>query len=62
MPLTFSLLARSRVYKDGYTDLRSKFDYASASTSDISDARKFSILVMSENNGATVLEAPVPQR
>ena len=49
-------------YKDGYTDLRGKFDYASVSTSDISDASRFSILVMSEEHGATVLEAPVPQR
>ena len=31
-------------------------------TSDIADASKFSILVMSEDHGATVLEAPVPQR
>ncbi len=49
-------------YKDGYTDLRGKFDYASVSTSDIAGAAKFSILVMSDDNGATVLEAPVPQR
>jgi hypothetical protein len=49
-------------YKDGYTDLRGKFDYASVSTSDIADANRFSILVMSEDYGATVLEAPVPQR
>ncbi len=49
-------------YKDGYTDLRGKFDYASVSTSDIADASKFSVLVMSDEHGATVLEAPVPQR
>lgn len=49
-------------YKDGYTDLRGKFDYASVSTSDIGSALKFSILVMNETNGATVLEAPVPQQ
>jgi hypothetical protein len=51
-----------KFYKDGYTDLRGKFDYASVSTSDIGSAQKFSILLMSENQGATVLEAPVPQR
>ena len=51
-----------KFYKDGYTDLRGKFDYASVSTSDIGDARKFSVLVMSDENGATVLDAPVPQR
>ena len=49
-------------YKDGYTDLRGKFDYASVSTSDIGSAQKFSILIMSNDHGATVLEAPVPQR
>jgi hypothetical protein len=52
----------AKFYKDGYTDLRGKFDYASVSTSDIADAQKFSVLVMSDDNGAMVLEAPVPQR
>lgn len=51
-----------KFYKDGYTDLRGKFDYATVSTTDIGDATKFSVLVMSEKHGATVLEAPVPQR
>lgn len=51
-----------KFYKDGYTDLRGKFDYATVSTTDIADATKFSVLVMSEEHGATVLEAPVPQR
>ena len=49
-------------YKDGYTDLRGKFDYATVSTTDIANATKFSVLVMGEEHGATVLEAPVPQR
>ena len=52
----------AKFYKDGYTDLRGKFDYATVSTTDIADATKFSILVMSEEHGATVLEAPLPQR
>ena len=43
-----------KFYKNGYTDLRGKFDYASVSTSDIKDAAKFSVLVMSNDNGATV--------
>jgi hypothetical protein len=51
-----------KFYKDGYTDLRGKFDYASVSTSDIAGVTKFSLLVMSEDHGATVLEAPVPKR
>lgn len=49
-------------YKDGYTDLRGKFDYASVSTSEIGTVSKFSVLIMSKEHGATVLEAPVPQR
>ena len=52
----------AKFYKDGYTDLRGKFDYATVSTTDIGNATKFSVLVMSEEHGATVLEAPVPQR
>lgn len=51
-----------KFYKDGYTDLRGKFDYASVSTTDIGGVTKFSLLVMSDDHGATVLEAPVPQR
>jgi hypothetical protein len=51
-----------KFYKDGYTDLRGKFDYATVSTTDIADATKFSMLVMSDDHGATVLEAPVPQQ
>ena len=51
-----------KFYKDGYTDLRGKFDYASVSTTDIGSALKFSILVMNETHGAIVLEAPVPQQ
>lgn len=48
--------------KDGDTDLRGKFDYATVSTTNIAEASKFSVLVMSEEHGATVLEAELPQR
>jgi len=51
-----------KFFKDGYTDLRGKFDYASVSTSDLGQVERLSILVMSEKDGATVLEASVPQR
>ena len=51
-----------KFFKDGYTDLRGKFDYASVSTTGIGEVRKFSVLVMSEEQGATVLEASVPQQ
>ncbi len=51
-----------KFYKDGYTDLRGKFDYASLNTNELADARRFSILVMSEEHGAVVREAKPPQR
>ncbi len=49
-------------YKDGYTDLRGKFDYASLSTDDLNGARKFSILVASGEHGALVQEVTPPAR
>lgn len=51
-----------RFYKDGYTDLRGKFDYTSLSTNEIDNVSRFSILVMSTENGALVTEAKPPQR
>jgi len=49
-------------YKDGYTDLRGKFDYLSLS----SDAEKFieifSLLVMSPESGTTIVEALPPAK
>ncbi len=53
---------KAQFYKDGYTDLRGKFDYASLSTDDLASASRFSILVMSEEHGALVQEAQPPQR
>ena len=49
-------------YKDGYTDLRGKFDYASISTNGLDGTSRFALLVMSENNGALVREAVPPAR
>jgi len=49
-------------YKDGYTDLRGKFDYASLSTSDLDGTTRFSVLIMSDQHGATVKEVQPPKR
>ena len=49
-------------YKDGYTDLRGKFDYASISTSQLDNVDKFSILIMTDNSGAVIREAAPPPR
>ena len=51
-----------RFYKDGYTDLRGRFDYTSLSTNELDNVQKFSILVVSESNGALVREATPPKR
>lgn len=51
-----------RFYKDGYTDLRGRFDYASLSTNNLDQAGKFSILILSEANGALVREATPPKQ
>lgn len=51
-----------KFYKDGYTDLRGRFDYASLSTNDLERAGKFSILVLSDTNGALVREASPPKQ
>jgi len=50
----------NRFYKDGYTDIRGAFDYASLSTDELGNVSKFSILVMSPNNGTRILEAAPP--
>jgi hypothetical protein len=51
-----------RFYKDGYTDLRGRFDYASLSTGDLDAVNTFSLLVLSEDHGAAVREAAPPKR
>jgi hypothetical protein len=51
-----------KFYKDGYTDIRGRFDYASLSTNDLDGAQKFSLLVLSDDYGAMVREATPPKR
>ena len=53
---------RAVFYKDGYTDLRGKFDYASLSTDDLDGATRFSILILSPSHGALVKEARPPRQ
>jgi hypothetical protein len=49
-------------YKDGYTDLRGWFDYASLSTTELDSVERFAILVCSDQAGAAILEAGPPAR
>ena len=52
---------RARFYKDGYTDLRGRFDFTSLNTNVIDQVRRFSVLVLSETDGAVVREANPPK-
>jgi len=49
-----------RFHKDGYTDLRGRFDYASLSGSDLPAATRFAILVSSDTDGAVIGEVDPP--
>ena len=51
-----------RFYKDGYTDLRGTFDYTSLSTDELDQVERFSLLILSEENGAVIREANPPKR
>ena len=51
-----------RFYKDGYTDLRGRFDYASLSTNELDFVDRFSLLILSDEHGAVVREAQPPKR
>jgi len=52
----------AKFFKDGYTDLRGKFDYTSLNTDDIGAVSQFAVLVMSEEHGAVVKTAKPPQQ
>jgi hypothetical protein len=51
-----------RFYKDGYTDLRGRFDYTSLNTNDLDFVEQFSLLILSDEHGAVVREATPPKR
>jgi len=51
-----------KFHKDGYTDLRGRFDYATVSTPEKQPIQRFAILVLSEDHGATIKETAPPQR
>ncbi|QDU85408.1 hypothetical protein Pla163_25370 [Planctomycetes bacterium Pla163] len=51
-----------RFHKDGYTDLRGRFDYTSVSGDNASGAVRFAVLVLSDEHGAVVRELDPPTR
>ena len=51
-----------KFHKDGYTDLRGRFDYASVNTPERKAIERFSVLVLSDDKGALIREAAPPQQ
>ncbi len=51
-----------KFHRDGYTDLRGRFDYATLSADVLDQVDRFAILMMSEADGAVVKEAKPPKR
>lgn len=51
-----------RFYKDGYSDLRGRFDYASLSTDDLDRVERFALLLLHREHGGLVLECAPPPR
>jgi hypothetical protein len=51
-----------KFHKDGYTDLRGRFDYATVSTPERQNIEKFAVLILSDDQGALIREANPPQR
>jgi hypothetical protein len=51
-----------KFYKDGYADLRGRFDYTSVSTPEQSPIARFAVLVLSDEHGALIREAAPPQQ
>lgn len=56
MPVSFS-------HRDGYTDVRGRFDYVTlTSTADMSRVVRYSLLVASGQQGAVMLQAAPPPK
>jgi hypothetical protein len=53
---------RVQFHKDGYTDLRGRFDYASVTEKGGSRPARFSLLVLSEKDGAVLREVDPPTK
>jgi hypothetical protein len=51
-----------KFHKDGYTDHRGRFDYATVSTPERQPQQRFAVLVLSEERGALIREAAPPQQ
>ena len=53
---------KSKFFRDGYTDIRGKFEYAQSSGSQIDKVEKFSILVLDDELGSVIKESNPPPK
>jgi hypothetical protein len=51
-----------KFHKDGYTDLRGRFDYVSVNTPERQAIERFAVLVLSDDSGALIRDVAPPQR
>ncbi|MBL8723775.1 MAG: hypothetical protein JNK49_06995 [Planctomycetes bacterium] len=60
----FARLANGQVrfHKDGYTDLRGRFDYASVSDDPNANATRYAVLVLDDQRGALIRDVAPPSR
>jgi hypothetical protein len=47
-------------YKDGYTDIRGRFDYVSLNASELPKVEKFALFIMSDDHGSLIRECLSP--
>ena len=50
-----------RFHKDGYTDLRGRFDYVTQSNYPLDGMKKLSVLILSDQNGAVIRQSNPPK-
>jgi len=53
---------QTNFYKDGYTDLRGRFDYATLNSGDLSSIEKFAIFINHDTLGSITKEATAPNK
>ena len=52
---------QAKFHKDGYTDLRGRFDYVSQSNRSLNGIVEYAVLIMSDEHGAVIREARPPR-
>ena len=48
-------------YRDGYTDIRGKFEYSQTSGDKLKDVIRFAILVQNDKHGSKIVECAPPK-